>query len=236
MTIPIDVTRRRVDEPGPDLSDYVLVHRAMTTDLRRLAGTADRLAQGREQNTRHRAAALRDYLAGIGAEIRSHHQVEDDDVWPFLEALAGPAAALVELTDDHHELDPLLDTAEELAGALATRPHHHPAAEQLAQVLAALSMLLDRHVADEERDVFPLIRRYVRVRDYRRLQRRFRGNLSLRTLTFVVPWVVSHARAQERPQILAEAGWPLRVVLRIFAPRFAEQQRLVFGNGEEVAP
>lgn len=236
MTAPPTVVPRRPDEPGPDLSDYVLVHRAMTTDLRRMARAVDRLAHGREKNSPQRAAALRDYLAGISAEIRSHHKVEDDDVWPFLVAVAGRRAAelaeLSELTTDHHELDPLLDAAGELAGSLAARSDDHRATERLADMLAALSTLLDRHVSDEERDVFPLIRRYVRVRDYRRLQRRFRGSLSLGALRFVVPWVVSHATEQERPRILADAGWSLRLLLRIFGPGFAAQQRLVFGTVE----
>jgi Hemerythrin HHE cation binding domain len=99
---------RRPDEPAPDLLDYVVVHRAMTTDIRRLAEVADAFARGREPLDADRAAAFRDYLAGIDAEIRSHHRIEDDHAWPFLVSVTGEAAGLAELTADHGQLDPLL--------------------------------------------------------------------------------------------------------------------------------
>jgi iron-sulfur cluster repair protein YtfE (RIC family) len=224
---------RRPDEPAPDLTDYLVVHRAMTTDLRRLAAVADRVARGHDPIDARRAAAVRAYLSGIGAEIRSHHQIEDDHVWPFLVAVGGRADAdttsLTGLTDDHEELDPLLDAAERAAGQLAADPADRASAERLAAVLADLSALLDRHVADEERVVFPVIRRYVRVADYRRLQRRFRGNLSLRALVFAAPWVVSHTTSAERAAMLADAGAGLRVLVRVVGGRFAARQRLVFG-------
>jgi iron-sulfur cluster repair protein YtfE (RIC family) len=226
---------RRPDEPAPDLTDYLVVHRAMTTDLRRLAEVADRIARGTESLDARRAAALRAYLVGIGAEIRSHHQIEDDHVWPFLVAVSRDAdadtdaAGLTGLTSDHEELDPLLDEAERAAAGLVAAPTDPAPADRLADVLATLSTLLDRHIADEEHGVFPVIRRYVRVADYRRLQRRFRGNLSLRALVFAAPWVVSHATAPERAVLLADAGVGLRILLRVVGGRFAALQRLVFG-------
>lgn len=224
------LSARQPDEPAPDLSDYTIVHRAMTTDLRRLGELVDRVAQGQERLGERRAAALREYLVGIDAEIRSHHQIEDDHVWPLLVAVAaGPTAGLANLTSDHGELDPLLDAAKPLAARLAADPDDQRLAADLAAVLTEVSRLLDRHVADEERIVFPLIREYVRVADYRGLQRRFRGNLSPHALRFVVPWVVSHATAAEGLALRGDAGLPLRALLRVVTRRFADRQRLVFG-------
>ncbi len=220
---------RRPDEPAPDLTDYLVVHRAMTTDLRRLAEVTAEIARGREPLDARRAAAVRDYLAGVDAEIRSHHQIEDDHVWPFLVAVSGHGTGLAALTGDHDELDPLLDAAERAAGQLVAAPADRAQAERLAAVLADLSALLSRHIADEERVVFPVIRRHVRIADYRRLQRRFRGNLSWRALVFAAPWVVAHATPSERGTLLAEAGVGLRVLLRLVGGRFAAQERLVFG-------
>jgi iron-sulfur cluster repair protein YtfE (RIC family) len=192
------IVPRAPHEPAPDLTDYVVVHRAMTVDVRRLARAAQELA-GRADGPR--ARALRAYLAPVLGEIRSHHQVEDDVVWPLLGRAAGGAGAavLAGLTDDHHELDQLLDGADMLAEGLAARPADGMLAGRLATCLTDMSALLDRHVADEERDVFPLIRRHVRVEDYRWAQQRFRGNLDPRLLPFVVPWVLGHATPDERP-------------------------------------
>jgi hypothetical protein len=213
------VVPRRAGEPAPDLTDYRVVHRAMTVDLDRLAVAAAGLVA---RPDRRRNAALRWYLRGISHEIESHHHVEDEYVWPVVVATAGERAALVELTADHERLDPLLHRA----AALAARPRVTP---ELVAVLRETADLLVRHVDDEERDVFGLITEFVRVEDYVRLQERFRGNLRPRLLPFVVPWVICHATEEERATIGAEAPRVLRLILAAFRPRFAARQALLFG-------
>jgi len=216
----LHVLPRRPGEPVPDLRDYRVVHRAMTVDLQRLAAAAADLA---DRPDPARMAALRYYLRVVSAEIESHHRVEDEDVWPFLEAVAGDRTVLVPLTKDHDRLDPLLHRANELAAREAADP-------ELVGVLREVAELLTRHVEAEERDIFPIITERVRVADYQRLQKRFRGNLDRKLLPFLVPWVLRHASPQDRAALLAEAGWPLRVLNRLFAPRFRVRERLLFGG------
>jgi deazaflavin-dependent oxidoreductase (nitroreductase family) len=214
-------TPRGPDDPEPDLCDYRVVHRAMTRDLARLAAVADDLAGSPDPR---RLRLLHWYLLGVSAEIVNHHRVEDDDVWPLLEAVAADRTALVALTEDHERLDPLLARAGELAAADTATP-------ELAGTLHELADLLARHVGDEERDVFPIIAERVRVEDYARLQERFRGTLGLRVLTFVVPWVVGHATPDERATLLADAPSPLRVLLAATERRFRARAALLFGTG-----
>jgi iron-sulfur cluster repair protein YtfE (RIC family) len=223
------VVPRAPSEPVPDLTDYVVVRRAMTVDVGRLARAAHELARRTPDGPR--ARALRDYLVAVIGEIRSHHQVEDDVVWPLVARAANGAGSVVlaDLTDEHHALDRLLDAAVALADDLATHPTYVALAGRLARCLADMSALLDRHVADEERDVFPLIRRYVRVEDYAWARKQFRGNLHPRLLPFLVPWVIGHATPDERRVLLADAGWPLQVLYRLFRGRFAARAELVFG-------
>ena len=57
--------------------------------------------------------------------------------------------------------------------------------------------------------MFPMIRRYVGVADYRRLQRRFRGNLSLHAIAFTCRGA-AHATEDEQAALLGDAGRPLR--------------------------
>jgi iron-sulfur cluster repair protein YtfE (RIC family) len=221
---------RCADEPVPDLTKHALLHRAMTVDMRRLAETAGQIALRPHRIAPRRVAALRDYLAGVIAEIRSHHQLEDNAAWPMVRAAAGPqATALAALTEGHRQLDPLLDAATELASRLALSPADRMIAIGLTATLRELSELLNRHVADEEREVFPLIRAHVRIEDHAWLQQQFRRNLSVRTVPFMMPWAVHHATEEELPQILAAAEWPLRLQLRISWRRFATRERLVFG-------
>jgi hypothetical protein len=112
------------------------------------------------------------------------------------------------------------------ASELAARDSSTP---ELAAVLREVSDLLTRHVADEERDVFPLIEDCVRVEDYERLRRRFRSNLKLSLLPFLVPWAVRHATPEERPALLADAGPLMRLMLALFEPRFLAREELLFG-------
>jgi deazaflavin-dependent oxidoreductase (nitroreductase family) len=218
---PTRTTPRVPGEPVPDLLDYRVVHRAMARDLARLAAVADDLVRAPDPP---RLRLLRWYLAGVTAEIVNHHRVEDDDVWPLLEAVAGDLTALVALSEDHDRLDPLLARAGQLAAADDPTP-------ALAAVLHELAGLLARHVGDEERDVFPIITGRVRVEDYTRLQQRFRGTLGLRVLTFVVPWVIGHAGGGERAVLLADAPLPLRGILAVTERRFRARAAHLFATG-----
>jgi hypothetical protein len=193
----------------------------MTTDLDRLAGVAAELV---ERPDPARFAALRHYLRAVSGEIESHHHVEDEHVWPVLEAVAGDRTALVALTADHDRLDPLLHRAAELAALDRATP-------ALVDVLREVADLLVRHVADEERDIFPIISDCVRVPDYAALQKRFRGNLRPGLLPFLAPWAVRHATPEERATMVAESGLLLRVLLALFEPRFRARERLLFGTG-----
>ncbi len=218
-TSAFEVVPRRPGDPEPDLTDYRVVHRAMTVDLDRLAVAAAELV---DRHDARRLTALRYYLRCVSHEIESHHHVEDEHVWPVVVAAAGERAALVELTEDHDRLDPLLHRAAALAARIRATP-------ELAAVLREIADLLVRHVEDEERDVFPLLTEFVRVRDYARLQARFRDNLKPCMLLFVAPWAVRHATPEERAVMVGEAPWPLRLILTIFEPKFRAREAVLFG-------
>lgn len=202
----------------------------MCVDVRRLAELTAELAAGTAAPGRKRAAALRDYPGNVFAEIRNHHDTEDAVMWPVIVAAAGPHADLVQLTDDHHRLDPMLKGGRVIAAEHATAPADRETAGRLSAVLQELSELLDRHVATEEREVFPLISQFVRVDDFTWAERHLQRNVALRLLPFLVPWVIRHATAPERAQILGQACLVLRIVLKVFGARFAAQERLVFGG------
>ena len=48
--------------------------------------------------------------------------------------------------------------------------------------------------------------------------------------TILVPWVIRHATPAERPALLADAGWPLRVLNRLFETRFRAREELLFAG------
>jgi iron-sulfur cluster repair protein YtfE (RIC family) len=231
VTIP-PMQARREGEPVADLTDYYVVHRAMTADVPRLAAVLADWADGSRRPTRQGALALRRYLDGVVSEIPNHHEVEDAVMWPVIETVAGDAAGrvagLAGLTEDHHRLDALLDEATGLVDDLPLLVTDRDAAGRLAAVLREMAALLLEHIEAEERDVFPLIARYVRVPDYKWAQRQFQRNLAPRQLPFVAGWVLSHATEAELAHLRSAAVPPLRPLLGLFHRRFAALHRQVF--------
>ncbi|HEX2577551.1 MAG TPA: nitroreductase/quinone reductase family protein [Aquihabitans sp.] len=218
----LDVAPRAPGEPAPDLTDYRLVHRAMTVDFDRLATAAAQLV---ERPDPKRSALLRHYLERVVGEVHSHHQVEDDDVWPMLRAVARDRPDLGGLTEDHQRLDPLLEHAVGLARA-------EGGGEELVAVLRETADLLAGHIADEEREIFPLFEERLRLEDYEQLQRRFQANLDVRLLPFIVPWAISHASPEERATVLASAPRLMHVMLVLFERRFRTRQQRLFGPSD----
>lgn len=80
----------------------VLVHRAIGNDLRRLTASIDELAS--VGGPPARLGAIRRYTAALLAEIRGHHETEDDIFWPVVAAAALQAVDLGPLTDDHQAI------------------------------------------------------------------------------------------------------------------------------------
>lgn len=211
VKIPAVATRRN-GEPEPDLTSMYVIHRAMLADLRRLTALL--------RETTATTPALRSYTASLLLEIHHHHANEDDLVWPLLERTAGQAVDLSPFTDDHRMLAPLLDSCR---GALAGTP------AELRRPLADLRDLLEEHIAEEERDLFPIISRYVPAPAYSWVEKQVAKRASFKQLLFTAPWLARYATREELDGLLAGAGWPLRVLLAAARAGYARRERLVFG-------
>lgn len=219
------VNVRRPGDPDPDLSGIILTHRAMVTDTRRLAELTTAVAQRRVPCSPGRAKAAARYVELMCESIHHHHTMEDEVLWPVIEASAGDLIDLTELTEDHAALDPRLDRLREHAAAFG-RSADPELARPLAAGLADLHRLLEAHIADEERDLFPVIRRYVSIKDWESIEKAARrtGRLS-----FEGPRILGVATDTERAKIAAGVPGPLMMLLRYFSARHRRFERAVFG-------
>ncbi|MGK5737883.1 hemerythrin domain-containing protein [Micromonospora sp. URMC 103] len=96
---------------------------------------------------------LRDFLV---ATLRHHHESEDHDLWPLIEAAApGTAKPLEDLSDEHDALDRALDA---LAAAPVTAESDR---SELATAAAAVRDLVHRHLEHEEPLLFPALRTHI---------------------------------------------------------------------------
>jgi hemerythrin-like domain-containing protein len=219
------VNVRRPGDPGPDLSGITLIHRAMVTDTGRLAELTTAIAQRRRPCGPKRAKAIARYVALMCESIHHHHTMEDDELWPVIAASAGDYVDLTELTEDHAALDPRLDRLRVTASAFG-RSGDPELARPLAAGLADLHRLLEAHIADEERELFPVIRRYVSVPDWAAIEKAAQRS---GRLSFEGPRILAVATDIERATLAAGVPGPLMLLLRYLSARHRRFDRAVFG-------
>ncbi|MGY1698380.1 hemerythrin domain-containing protein [Geodermatophilus sp. SYSU D00766] len=227
--LPFPVTPRRPGEPEADVTRLALAHRALRRGCRLLADVAAEVAGGAPCPPERRRALVAFGRAVLG-EVRAHTEREDAVLWPVVAACAGAHAAdLQPLTEDHAALRALIGRAgAALPGLAAADP---AAAGASATALAELADALDEHVEEEEREVFPVVRRCVSVRDLARYEARCARGTGLRQAAFALPWLADTCRdPAERAGLLAATPAPLRVVLRLAEPGWRRRRDLVVGT------
>ncbi|MEV0061918.1 hemerythrin domain-containing protein [Nocardia sp. NPDC050718] len=209
----------------PNLLGMRLAHRAMLADTARFAVLAGELAAIRTPCPPRRARAIAGYLDLLCDSIHHHHRVEDEVLWPTLTAAAGDAIELRELTDDHAQLDPALAEIRTLcADLVARRPG---AAAALAERLTRLHTVLDEHIADEERTVFPVVTEYLTTAQWAEVEAAARKGA---VMSFEVPRMAAVCTPAELAEVTGDGGWPLRVMLRVFGVRYRRRERVLAGE------
>jgi iron-sulfur cluster repair protein YtfE (RIC family) len=211
-------------EPEPDLTSMVVVHRAIRQDLRRLAARLAEIA-GRAVPP-SQARDIGRYTAALLAEIRAHHENEDEVLWPVIAATAGQAVDLAPLTDDHRAIEAAVGRASQALASFRAQPGT-PA--ELPASVTNLRDMLDEHIADEEQQILAAMRRYLPADAYRWCQQQMRRKAAPHRLRFTAPWLARHARPDELNRLLATGGWPARIVLAATRPRYARLERQAFG-------
>lgn len=207
----------------PDLTGIRLIHRAMRGDLHRLITLTEAIAAGREAVSPARAAAIADFVGNIRRVIHEHHTREDNIVWPILERSAGAAVDLADLSDDHSVLDPLLADMDAAAHEYAAgRADVAP----LGAAIRKLSELLDEHIEEEERRIFPVIQKYVSVPDWENAEKEIRKGGSIK---FELGWVTQYATAAEMAHIRKKAGLVIVLMIALIRPGHRRRQQLIFG-------
>lgn len=223
----VTITPRQPDDPEPELIGITLAHRAMLTDVGRLVVAVTAIAEGRQRCSARRAQSIARYTDLLCESIHHHHTVEDTVLWPVINACAAGIVDLTELTEDHAALDPRLEIIGHRANAFRIAGGDRRTAALLAAELADLRNLISEHITEEERELFPVIRRHVSVADWQAVEK-----TAQRTgrLTFDGPRTVAAATDDERAALSKDVSPILRVVLSILARRHRKFENEVF-NG-----
>lgn len=172
----------------------------------------------------------------FAALLHDHHHKEDTVLWPLLRdraAQAGDLAALRvldEMETEHGRIDPCLSAARTALAEYAA-PAGPLDRDRLVGLLGDAAAELGEHLAHEERDAIAILQRHVGGEEWADLERRkLRGGLSGKVLLSLLPWVTEGVAPDVVAPMLAEAGAPFRVMLRLGRPRFQRLQRAAFAH------
>lgn len=225
---PVSIIARQPGEPDPDVRGLQLAHRAMLTDVGRLADAVAAIRDGQPCSPR-RARALARYTELMCDSIHHHHTVEDVVLWPVIDASAGDIVDLSELTDDHAALDPRLDVIRRRANAFRVTEGDDRTATLLAAELSNLRALLTEHITEEERDIFPVIQQYLSVASWQAVE-----ETAQRTgrLSFDVPRMMAVMSDDERAEMLGRLSPLMRTVMRVVARRYRTFESTAFASAD----
>lgn len=222
----VNLTARRPGDPEPDLLGISLAHRAMVTDVGRVAALTSAFADGGMTCTPRRARAVARYVNLLCDSVHHHHTTEDQILWPVIEASAGGSVDLTELTEDHAALDPRLDRLRALAAGFRLNVGDKESAAPLAAGLTELHGLLHEHIADEEREIFPVIRQYVSVDDWAAVEKAAQRS---GRMSFDGPRTVAVMTEQERVALSETVSPILLALITVLSVRHRRFDRRVFG-------
>ncbi|MGZ4726837.1 MAG: hemerythrin domain-containing protein [Acidimicrobiales bacterium] len=196
------------------------MHRALRDSAARLATTIG----GHAAAGRPVSPSLVRWYRGYADEVLTHHQIEDELLFPALAERIdtydeyGPT-----LTADHAELDVLLHG---LVAALDDQD-----LGRAASLAGELRTHLDEHPGYEDEEVVPLFIRHFSPQEFTALNEQATRSTPPRQLLFSAPWLMSMMTADERRNVLAAAPKPVHLLWVLTRGRYRRLTERAFGAG-----
>lgn len=205
---------------APDLAPYLRVHRllrASAAEFAEILATPTATAPAH----RRRDRALRRWCRGFAGEIRCHHHIEDELLFPALRKRVATYGEFgPRLDEDHASLDVVLDG---LVAALA-------AGDRAAAAAFAVELRdhLDEHLAFEDDEVVPLFIRHFTAIEFDELNKKALKLISPKQLVFTAPWLMSHLDPAEQATELASVPKAITILWKLTRGRYARMSARAF--------
>lgn len=210
----------------PNVLGMQIAHRVMLRDLDRTIGVTMAMADRGVDITRRRVRAVVRYLESMVDSIHHHHRAEDDILWPVIELRAGAHVDLTALTEDHEALIPKLDGLAETVRQFEASPSRRSAAVVAGRLVDVRNTLAE-HIAEEERDTLPVIRRYLSVSDWQDVESRIRKAGA--KMSFELPRIAAAVSADELSALKRDAGPVIGLMLFLLTPRYRRMEKAIWG-------
>ncbi|MGA8046599.1 MAG: hemerythrin domain-containing protein [Dermatophilaceae bacterium] len=202
-----------------DMEVMRILHHAFRRDGARLEQAAERY--GTQEAAAHEALLIGWH--GMASSLHHHHTVEDTHIWPVIRAkVAGtPDVEILDaMEEEHSRIDPAIERIERSFGD----PDSGVGA--VAESIDAFLGLLRGHLEHEEKDAFPLIRRFITKAEWDALNKSALKELSLSEIAGIGPWLLDGATPEEVRTVLSELPPPVRLLHRYWwNPRYRRTRR-----------
>jgi hypothetical protein len=198
------------------------VHRLLRTSAGELAATlAAAAAPDAPPTAPRRAGALDRWYRGFSGEIRCHHHIEDELLFPALRSRVATYGEFGQrLESDHASLDVILDG---LAAALAAGDR-----STAAGFAVELRDHLDEHLAFEDDEIVPLFIRHFTAIEFDELNAKAVKMTSPKQLVFTAPWLMSHLGPAEQAELLASVPKAMTILWKLTRGRYARMTARAF--------
>jgi hemerythrin-like domain-containing protein len=172
-----------------------------------------------------RTGALVEYVGFHLDGLEAHHSTEDELLWPALHERVSMSDALIgRMEAQHADVHDAIETARrELAAWAAARTPSGAAA--LSTALGDLSGALADHLAEEERDVVPLIAAHITQAEWDHAGKVAFSKFTPKQRFTAMGEMLAAATPTEAARMLAGLPTPVKVVWRVFGRR--RYQRLM---------
>lgn len=229
------MTTRLPSTGAPDLTtapattcrsdEVVTIHRL----FRRLFADAPGLVRDADAGDTARVKYLAKHLHGITALLHVHHRTEDEYFWDRMTERAPSCGLHVALMRRQHgAVSDRLDVVDGLVDRWVRQPDGTTAA-RLAAELDEVDRLLVEHLADEERDAFPVLDAILSDEEWDDIHRHAQRHKPPLPIFVLLGLMIDSVPASERDEWFAtQLPAPIRVAYRIVGRKQYERalQRL----------
>jgi hemerythrin-like domain-containing protein len=198
----------------PYTHEMVVVHRV----FRREAALAPRLVRAVPDGDTARAARIAAHLDDYVMGLHHHHSLEDELIWPLLQARGSDGELVDRMEQQHQGIDRTLAVVAEWLPAWQ-READHIAREELALALLEHHRVLLEHLDDEERLVLPLVAEHLTVAEWDLVGRRGLEQLPKNKVLLALGAILEEATPQERAYFLGKAPFAGRLLWKIVGRR-----------------
>ncbi|GAB3249940.1 hemerythrin domain-containing protein [Kineosporia babensis] len=210
---------------GIDTWEMVFAHKIYRRELRILPGIIRAVADADRPRTR----LVSDHLHRIAAAVHDHHEAEDELVWPLMlqRVIPPDSEVVVRMESQHQRLAVLLDRLDEL-NAQWRASASAAARDELADVLAQASTVLDEHLDDEERSLLPLVPDSLTPAEWETFNVRARSGMvakNPKTSLIQLGFALEDATPREKELIMSALPAPIRLAWKLYGFRAHQQFR-----------